>query len=81
MNGPDTKYQMMWRNEWRPVTNMWDIFNDPTTLAARCVKAVLYINDDEWVVLLTSPGEIIERFDRDPYLREWETLTDPKSGY
>lgn len=72
MIGPDSRYRMMWAGGWRAVTNMWDANNIPTTLASRAVKAVLHISDDEWVVTLTAPGDIVERFDRDPAVREWE---------
>jgi hypothetical protein len=74
MNGPDTKYMMQWKGEWRPVTNMFDHGKMPTTMAMRAATAVLYISDDIWVACTVSPGEIVERPDRDPKLRIWEPL-------
>jgi hypothetical protein len=74
ISGPDTKYMMQWGGEWRPVTNMFDHMNMPTTMAMRAVKAVLYVSDDVWIAVAVSPGEIIERAERDPKLRQWEAL-------
>lgn len=71
--GPDTKYMMQWRGEWRGVVNMWDFHNVPTTLAMRAVKAVLYVSPSYWVATLVNPGEIVERYDRDPKQRQWDT--------
>lgn len=74
---PDTKYQMLWCGKWRPVVRMWDAQNMPTTLALRATKAVLWCKeppDDGWVAIAVGPGEIVERFDRDPKKREWETI-------
>lgn len=73
---PDTKYQMMWCGKWRPVLRMYDSNNTPTTLALRATKAVLWCDeppDNGWVATLVYPGEIVERFDRDPNKREWDT--------
>ena len=72
--GPDSKYMMQWAGKWRAVVNMFDHRNIPTTLALHTAKAVLYISPDEWVAVAVSPGEIVERFDRDPKLRTWDHL-------
>jgi hypothetical protein len=74
MSMPDSKYMMQWQGEWRAVTNMFDHMNVPTTLSIRAAKAVLYVNDDCWIAVSVSPGEIVERFDRDPKLRSWDPL-------
>lgn len=74
IEGPDTRYMMQWKGAWRPVTNMFDHQSDPTTLAMRAAKAVLYIEPGHWVACLVSPGEIVERDDRDPNLRDWEYI-------
>lgn len=71
---PDTKYQLFWRGAWRPVVSMFDANNVPTTLALRCAKAVLFVALDYWVAVSTSPGDIVERDDRDPVKRRWETV-------
>lgn len=81
--GPDTKYMMMWCGKWRPVVQMMDGQNAPTTLALRASKVVLWCNelpDNGWVAVAVSSGEIVERFDRDPKLRDWEPLTDPEQA-
>jgi hypothetical protein len=72
--GPDTRYQMLWHGAWRPVVNMLDTNNVPTTLTIRCAKAVLFVGLDYWVAVAVSPGDIVERFDRDPKRRRWETV-------
>jgi hypothetical protein len=72
MSKPDTKYQILWRGEWRPVVHMYDAHNQPTTLVLRAAKAVLWVTDTYWVATYVNPGEITERFDRDPKLRVWE---------
>ena len=72
--GPDSKYAMQWDGEWRAVVNMFDHMNVPTTLALHAAKAVLYISPDEWVACGVTPGDIVERFDRDPKLRVWDHL-------
>lgn len=76
---PDTKYQMMWRGKWRPVLAMFDANNVPTTLAQRAAKVALWWTDAQgWVAVVVShPGEIVERFDRDPNLRVWDDLDEP----
>lgn len=74
MTGPDSKYMMQWGGAWRPVVNMFDYSNAPTTLALRAAKAVLYVSDTCWIVCLVSPGDIVERPDRDPSEREWEYI-------
>jgi hypothetical protein len=72
--GPDSKYMMQWAGEWHAVVDMFDHRNVPTTLALHAAKAVLYISPDEWVAVAVVPGEIVERSDRDPRLRTWESL-------
>lgn len=70
--GPDTRYMMLWKGEWRPVVNMFDASNRQIEDALRVVKAVLYVRPAHWVATLAAPGEIIERTDRDPNARQWE---------
>jgi hypothetical protein len=65
---------MQWRGAWRPVTNMWDQNNIPTTMAVRAVKVVLFLTKGEWVACAVAPGEVVERFDRDPNARVWEYI-------
>lgn len=72
--GPDSKYMMQWMGVWRPVMNMFDHRNVPTTLALRACKAVLYVSEDYWVATRCDPGEIVERPGRSPNDREWEPL-------
>ncbi len=72
--GPDTRYMMQWRGKWRPVVNMFDAQNVPTTLAMRCVKAVLFVSFDYWVATLVAPGEIVERYNRDPRAQRWDMI-------
>ena len=72
MNGPDTKYKMMWRGDWRAVTNMLDSSNNETTLVLHATKAVLFVAKGQWVAVVVNPGEIVTRTDRDPKNREWE---------
>lgn len=77
MRGPDSKYMMLWCGKWRPVIRMLDHQNLPTTLALRATKAVLWCNeppDNGYVPVLVSPGEIVERFDRDPNAMRWDVL-------
>lgn len=78
MTGPDTKYQMQWGGAWRPVVQMVDYNNTPTTLAMRAVKAVLWCHEPPdcgcYVPTVVSPGDLVERFDRDPNEREWDFI-------
>jgi hypothetical protein len=74
INGPDTKYMMMWGGEWRAVTHMIDYNNIPTTLAMRATRAVLFISEAEWQAAAVAPGEIVERTGRDPNKRPWEYI-------
>lgn len=70
---------MQWAGKWRPVIHMFDAQNIPTTLAQRAAKCVLWCNeppDNGFVPLTCSPGEIVERFDRDPDAREWDYITE-----
>lgn len=70
----DSKYKMMWRSEWRPVVEMYDGNNIPTTLALRAVKAVLFVTPTYWVSTYVHPGEIVARFNRDPNAVDWEYI-------
>jgi hypothetical protein len=75
--GPDTKYMMIWCGKWRPVVCMWTAQNVPTTLALHAAKAVIWCKEpphNEWVAVAVNPGEVIERFDRDPERRKWDTI-------
>ena len=73
--GPDTKYMLQWKGEWRPVLGMLMMDGTPTTLAMRAYKAVLYIEGADYMVrTAVSPGEIMERYDRDPEKREWDYI-------
>lgn len=70
----------MWRGEWRPVIAMIDSNNHPTTLVSRAIKVVLHVEAERWmsphyhVAILVNPGEVVERFDRDPSARVWEYI-------
>jgi hypothetical protein len=74
MNGPDTRYMMMWGGEWRPVTNMFTADGNLTDSVLRAAKAVLFVEDGDWVATLVSPGDLIARQDRDPEAREWTEM-------
>lgn len=74
VDGPDSKYAMQWRGEWRAVVNMFDHGNVATTSANRCAKAVLYVAEDYWVACAVVPGDLVERFDRQPDVREWDYI-------
>lgn len=77
IDGPDTKYKMLWRGEWRAVTHMLDHHNTPTTLAVRAAKVVLYVGDygrSGWTACSVTPGDLIERTDRNPNAREWDYI-------
>jgi hypothetical protein len=72
--GPDTKYAMQWGGKWRPVVNMIDRTNRQTDEVTQCAKVVLYISEDEWVAArVVTPGDLVERVDRDADARFWET--------
>lgn len=73
LTGPDTKYMMMWKGAWRPVVNMFDGQKEETTNPVRATSAVLFA-ETCWVACVVSPGEIVERMDRDPNLRQWEYI-------
>lgn len=72
--GPDTKYMMQWMGAWRPVTNLFDQHRIETTLALRASIAVIFIAPGAWVTTLVTPGDLVERVDRDPKLREWDYI-------
>lgn len=74
LSGPDSKYMMQFLGEWRAVTNMFDAANNDTTNALRAAKAVLFVSKDQWVAIAVNPGDIVERFDRDPDARTWESI-------
>lgn len=69
--GPDTKYMMLWDGEWRAVVNMFDHTKRETFEPMRAVAVVLALPDGEWAATLATPGELIERVDRDPKRRGW----------
>jgi hypothetical protein len=70
--GPDSKYMMQWSGEWRAVTNLFDHNGNPTIWAMRAAKAVLFVADGYWVSCVVQPGDLIERLDRDPNIRDWD---------
>ena len=74
IEGPDTKYMMLWCGKWRAVVYMYDAQNTPTTLALRAAKVVLYVTENYWIATYANRGEVIERFDRDPKKRQWEMI-------
>lgn len=43
---PNTKYQMLWGGQWRPVISMYDMSNTPTTMPGRAAKVVLWVGND-----------------------------------
>lgn len=75
IDGPDTKYRMMWGGAWRAVTNMLTHDNHYTNNPSRAAKAVLFV-DGDWLATLVSPGDILERDDRDPDDRQWTPIKD-----
>lgn len=78
MNRPDTKYRMMWGGAWRPVTYMIGQGKDQTHNVLHATRAVLFVSEDTWIATTVNPGDIIERFDRDPDARNWVPVTDPE---
>lgn len=85
INGPDSRYMMMWAGEWRAVTHMLTSANKDTDNVLRAVKAVLFIDEDTWVATVVQPGDIIERLqkrsDDDARFEDLEPLTIPEWGY
>jgi len=73
VDGPDSRYMMQWQGEWRAVIFMLDQTNTPTTLAIRATKALLYLSPTRGAACLVTPGDLVERFDRNPNDRVWET--------
>lgn len=67
---PNTKYRMMWKGQWRPVTNMFAGRRMPTTSALRATSVVLYIAPDEWWATTVEPGEVVINPDYVP--DKWE---------
>ena len=72
--GPDSRYIMLWRGAWRPVMNILDANNIERTDARYVAKAVLWVEHGYWVATLAGPADLIERPNRDPNEREWETI-------
>ena len=75
--GPDSKYMMQWCGRWRPVLNMYDGNNTPTTNVLRVTKVVLWCNeppDYGFVGCIASPGDLVERMDRNPNARKWDFI-------
>ncbi len=72
--GPDTRYMMQWRGEWRPVIAMADRQGTPTTLVIQAAIALLYLNPTQRASCHVNVGDIVERFDRDPDVRPWEYI-------
>ena len=65
-----TKYHMLWAGEWRPVLQMFDASNTPTTLAVRAGRAVLYVSHGRAIVVAVHPADILE--DEDYRTSVWE---------
>ena len=63
---------MMWKGEWRPVLNMIDASNTPTTLPVRAAKAVLYVAHRHLVAVPVGPADILENADY--RTSAWETI-------
>lgn len=72
--GPDSKYMMFWRGEWRAVMNILDASNHFTTNPLRASKAVVYVEPGVWGATLAGPADLIERDDRRTSDREWEMI-------
>jgi len=72
---PKTRYRMLWAGAWRPVLNMIDAGNTPTTLPLRAVKAILYAEkqgDGNMVVVPVGPADI---FDNPNYVtKKWDPV-------
>lgn len=64
---PNTRWRMLCVGAWRPVLNMFDASNTPTTLPGRAVKAVLYIEqrngDAGMAAVACGPAEIFSNPD------------------
>lgn len=74
MSKPDTKYQMMYGGEYRPVTNMFDRGNNETNNPLHAAKIVLYLSDDEFCAVITQPGDIVRRDGRRPDSQQWDVI-------
>jgi hypothetical protein len=75
---PSTRWRMLWGGKWRPVLNMFDSSNVPTTLPTRAVKAVLYAElpdgTPSMVAVMTEPGDILSSTDFTP--RHWDPVVE-----
>lgn len=69
---PDTKYQMLWCGRWRPVINMFDMSNTPTTMPGRAAKVVLFVGEDDVIVTGCGPADIMTRSDH--ITKDWEKV-------
>lgn len=77
IKGPMTKYKMMWGGEWRPVVNMLDPNNRPTTMPLRATRAVVFVHEGPgYEATVCTVAEIFEREDREPAQTEWEPTYD-----
>jgi hypothetical protein len=61
---PNTRWRMLCAGAWRPVLQMFDASNTPTTLPLRAVKAVLYVEQRDggtgMAAVACGPADIME---------------------
>jgi hypothetical protein len=70
---PKTKYRMFYAGEWRPVIQMLDANNVPTTLVLRAARAALYVSHDNLVAVAVGTADLMEN---DDYrTSSWDTET------
>jgi hypothetical protein len=71
---PTTRWRMLWGGQWRPVVNMFDGSNTPTTLPIRAAKVVLYAEERDGtpalVATLCGPADIMENPDH--MIKHWD---------
>ncbi len=72
---PDTLYRMLWGGEWRPVLEMYDGGNVPTTLPVRAARVVLFVwtKDGKGQMVVTSCGPADVMTNHEHTTKNWET--------
>ena len=73
---PKTPYRMLWSGQWRPVLEMYDANNIPTTLPVRAAKVVLFAwaADGEGQMVVTSCGPADVLTNHDHVTQDWEMV-------
>lgn len=73
---PKTPYRMFWCGQWRPVLEMYDGANMPTTMPGRAAKVVLFAwtADGEGQMVVTSCGPADIFTNHGHTTEEWEVV-------